>query len=103
MEQPPGEFLLTRPGHAVEDCVHKGMGAALDQGQEPQLRSAALNPAERRGVSRGIGRVYPGPVPGHQPQAERERTQRPALGQRPAGQAVAALASQAKCSASLGT
>ena len=63
------------------------MGAALDQGQEPQLRAATLDPAERRGVSRGIGRVYPGPVPGCQPQPERERTRRPRLCQRPAAQA----------------
>jgi hypothetical protein len=35
MQQPPGEFLLTRPGHAVEDRVDQGMDAALDQGQEP--------------------------------------------------------------------
>ena len=51
------------------------------------MRAAALNPAERRGVSRGIGRVYPGPVPGHQPQPERERTRRPRRRQRPAAQA----------------
>ena len=63
------------------------MGAALDQGHEPQLRAAALNPAERRGVSRGIGCVYPGPIPGRQPQPERERTRRPHRGQRPAAQA----------------
>jgi hypothetical protein len=63
------------------------MGAALDQGQEPQLRAAALDPAERRGVSRGISRVYPGPVPRHQPQPERERTRRPRHRQHPAPQA----------------
>ena len=35
MQQPPGELLLTRPGHAVEDRADQGVGAALDQGQEP--------------------------------------------------------------------
>lgn len=87
MQQPAGELVLTGPGHAVEGRTDQGMGAALDQGQEPQLRAAALNPAERRGVGRGTGRVYPGPVPGHQPQPERERTRRPRLRQRPAAQA----------------
>src|SRR2546421_7547360 len=33
-QQPPVELLLTRPGHAVEDRVDQGMGAALDQGLE---------------------------------------------------------------------
>jgi len=39
MHQRPGELLLIRPGHAVEDRAGQGKGAAIDQGQEPQLRA----------------------------------------------------------------
>ncbi len=82
MQQQARELMLAGPGDPVEGGVEDGVRAALGQRQQPDLRVAALGHAELTGILRGISRVYPRPVPGHQPQAERERPGRPLAGQR---------------------
>ena len=61
------------------------MGAALDQGQQPQLGvTGALLPAEGLRVGRGVRHVQGGAVPGHDPPPEREDPGGTGLAQRPA-------------------
>jgi site-specific DNA recombinase len=86
VEQAAGELVLAGLGDPVEGGVDNGVRAALGQRQQPDLRVAALGDAELAGVLRSVSRVYPCPVPGHQPQPEREGPGSLPAGQRPAPQ-----------------
>jgi hypothetical protein len=86
-QQPAGQLVLTCLADPVEHRVDHGVGTALDQREQPQLRVTALSDAERLGVGRGVGRIQAGSVPGSQPEPERKRTRRPRHRQRSAPQA----------------
>jgi hypothetical protein len=85
-QQPPRQHLLAGLVDTVEDGVDQRVSAALGQREQPDLRVAALGDPERLSVGRGIGRVQPGAIPGHQPQPEREHPRGPRSGQHAAPQ-----------------
>ncbi len=72
------------PARALNAC--SSIAPAYRDRTVPAGSGGTVGDAELTGVLRGVSRVYPCPVPGHQPQPEREGPGGLPAGQRPAPQ-----------------